>query len=97
MNIYSLTVRDIGRDRLSFEITNMTPIRFAFVTLFEPSTLRSFHLVERMEGDVWGYYGLSVVTSGSVDRYEKSLINRKAAFYRFLTGQPAEQAPPLAP
>lgn len=97
LNIYSITANSADRNHLSFEILNITPIRFLFLTLFEPGTLLSVHFVERKDRAVWGYYGITLVKSGAIDGYEKSLINRGAAFYRFLIGQPADQTPPLAP
>lgn len=97
LNIYGITVNSADRDHLSFEIINITPIKFSFLTLFEPGTLLSVHFVERKNRAVWSYYGISLVKSGAVDGHEKSFINRGAAFYRFLIGQPADQNPPLAP
>ncbi|MGH8611324.1 MAG: DUF6675 family protein [Gammaproteobacteria bacterium] len=96
-NIYSITARSVDRDHLSFEIINLTPIRLWFLTLFEPRALRSIHFIERQDHGVWGYYGISMVTNGVVDEHENSFINRNVAVYRFLIGQPADQAPPVAP
>jgi hypothetical protein len=84
-------------DRLGFEIVNLTPIRLVFLTLFEAEALRSVHFIERVGGELWHSYGLSTVQSGSVAGHEESLVNRGAAFYRFLIGEPPDQAPPLAP
>lgn len=75
-------------DRLVIEIINLTKIRFTFLTLFEPKTLISIHFFDRLEPNIWGYYGLSAVQSGSIDGYEKSMINRAAAFFRFLAKHP---------
>ncbi len=97
LNVYAITATGAGQDRLSFEIVNLTPIRLVFLTLFEAETLRAVHFIERADGDLWRYYGLSMVRRGSVAGHEKSFINRGAAFYRFLIGEPPDQAPPLAP
>jgi len=97
LNIYGITTNSADRDHLSFEIINTSPIRLSFLTLFEPRTLRSVHFLDHQGQGVWGYYGISTVKNGAVDGHEKSFINRTAAFYRFLIGQPADQAPPLAP
>ena len=97
INIYGITAHSADRDHLSFRIINITPVRLWFLTLFKPRTLLSVHFVERLDRDVWSYYGISAVKSGPVDGHEKSFINRKAAFYRFLIGEPTDQAPPLGP
>ena len=97
VNVYSLTGRPAGPARLSVATTNLTPIRFMVVTFFEPRALLSVHFVERLEPDVWGYYGLAAVRGGRAEGYEKSLVNRAAAFYRHLIGEPPDKMPPLAP
>jgi len=97
LNIYSLSARLAGTGRLAVEIVNLTPIRFALVTLFDPQALRSVHFIDRLETNVWGYYGISAVQAGAVDGQEKSFVNRAGAFYRFLAGVSPEKEPPLAP
>lgn len=97
LNVYSLTALAARPDWMVIEIENMTRIRFGFLTLFEPRALASIHIIDRLDGDLWGYYGLSAVRDGTMAGNEKSLINRAAAFYRFLTGTPPDQEPPLAP
>ena len=70
-NIYTLTVQLTGAGRLSAKIINLTPIRFMFITLFEPRSLLSAHFIKRLGPDVWGYYGLSAVRGDSTMRHEK--------------------------
>ncbi len=96
LNVYSLTARSAAPGRLAVEIVNVTAIRFTFVTLFEADSLRSLHFFERLDGNGWGYYGISAVRAGSVAGHENSFVNRAGAFYRFLTGAPADAEPPLA-
>lgn len=84
LNIFSLRATMTSADRLVIEIINLTKVRFTFLTLFEPKTLISVHFFDRLEPNIWGYYGLSAVQSGSTDGHEKSMINRAAAFFRFL-------------
>ncbi|MDA0786673.1 MAG: hypothetical protein O3B37_10335 [Proteobacteria bacterium] len=95
-NSYSLTVREMGPDRFVAAITNVTTIRFAFVTLFEPEALVSQHFFDRTAQGTWGYYGISVARSGIGATNTKSFVNRAAAFYRFLIGVAADSEPPLA-
>jgi hypothetical protein len=95
-NLYRLRALQSGPDRLVVEIVNESPITFTFVTLFGAHELLSLHVVERLEGDLWGYYSLAAVREEPVEDYAKSLVNRAAAFFRFLRGQPGDAAPPLA-
>lgn len=97
LNIYSLSARLVGSERLAVEVVNLTTIRFALVTSFEPQALRSVHFIDRLVTNVWGYYGISAVQVGAVKGREKSFINRAGAFYRFLIGVRTDVEPPLAP
>lgn len=96
-NIYTVSMVSAESDRIAFEIVNVTPIRLPFLTLFDAGTLRSLHFIERQGRDIWGYYGIAVVRKGAVQGHEKSFLNRGAAFYRFLIGDPPDRDPPLAP
>ena len=42
------------------------------------------------------YFALAAVREGSVAGHTKSLVNRAAAFYRFLRGVPGDEGAPLA-
>ena len=95
-NLYRLRALVSGPDRLVVEVVNESPIAFTFVTLFGEHELLSLHIFERLEGDIWGYYGLAAVREDRVGDYEKSLVNRAAAFFRFLQGKPGDSEPPLA-
>lgn len=95
-NLYRMTALHSGPDRLVVEIVNESTISFLLVPLFDSGGLVTLHVVEDLGGGLWGYYGLTAVREGSVEDHEKSLINRAAAFYRFLRGLPGDAAPPLA-
>ncbi len=97
LNVYRLTAQADGPDRLTVRIVNVSQIRFTLVPLFGARDLLSVHFFNRLENGAWGYYGLSAVRSGSVAGHDKSYVNRAAAYYRFLAGQPGNAAPPLAP
>jgi hypothetical protein len=97
LNVYSLSGRLVGHDRLAIEVINITTIRVFFFPLFESKALLSLHFFERLEPDIWGYYGISAIGSGSIEGHEKSLVNRAAAAYRFFKNVPADRDPPLAP
>ncbi|WP_420347209.1 DUF6675 family protein [Pelagibius sp.] len=96
-NLYRLRALAAGPDRLVVEIVNLEAIRFTLLTVFEPRGLVSLHVLERLDGDLWGAYSLAAVREGSVSGRPKSLVNRAAAFHRFLLGRPGDDAPPLAP
>lgn len=96
-NIYAMTVRRATDARLVVEVVNVSAVKLAFVTLFEPRSLISVHVFERTTDDIWNYRGVTVVRDGlMVDGHEKSFVNRAAAYYRFLIGVPADRDPPLA-
>jgi hypothetical protein len=96
-NVYRLRTLHAEGDRLVFEMTNLTAIRFGFVTLFGPESLVSVHFLERGAAGTWLYYGLSAVTEGFVGDHDGSFINRQDAFYRFLANESPTARPPLAP
>jgi hypothetical protein len=57
--VQRMTVRKRGPARAVIAIENLTPVRFLFVTLFEPGALRSVEFVERVSRGVWGIYLLT--------------------------------------
>lgn len=95
-NIYRLSAFSASPDHLKVEIVNKSDISFTFVTLFDEGSLHSLHYIQRLDGDLWGYYQLSAVREGSTESREASVVNRAVAFYRFLRGQPGDSQPPLA-
>ena len=95
-NLYSARATLSAPDRLAVEVVNESTVRFLVMTLFEPRELLALHVVERLDGDLWGYYGLAAVRDAPPGGFEKSLVNRAAAFYRFLRGVPGDAEAPLA-
>lgn len=95
-NVYRLSAFSTSPDHLKVEVVNKSAISFTFVTLFDEGDLHSLHYIMHLGGDLWGYYQLSAVREGSGPVREASFINRAAAFYRFLRGQPGDSEPPLA-
>ena len=59
--------------------------------------LASVRFVERIDGETWGHYGLSVIRRGAFEASERSPIDRRGALCRFLTGAAPDGEPPLAP
>lgn len=97
LNVYQLRARRVDPHRLVLESRNRTPIRFLVFELFEPGTLQVIHILDRLGPNLWAYYTLSAVRRGTLESDPRSMINRSAAYYRFLRGVPADRDPPLAP
>ena len=97
MNIYSFGMVSSSAKRLELGSENVSPIQLGPVTLFEPHTIKSLVIVTQIGETTWSYYSLVAIKETFFGASEKSLINRQSAAYRFLTGQPQDQEPPLAP
>jgi hypothetical protein len=97
LNVYSLSDLTLSPDRLAIEIVNVADIHFLLATMYKAGTLVSLNFLEHLEGDVWGYYGLSAIRDGATEEHTKSFINRAAAYHRFITGVPTDAEPALAP
>ncbi|SKA37727.1 hypothetical protein SAMN02745126_05946 [Enhydrobacter aerosaccus] len=98
--VYRLRVLEHSADRLVLETENVTPIRVAIVTLFEPAALQVATFLQRLDGDVWGLYEItraSADSSSMVAGYQSSYLNRLEAIRRLLAGQPLDRDPPIAP
>lgn len=96
LNYYALTVATHDRDHLSVSFVNLTDIRFLLATLFKKRTLISSYFLTRLSGNEWGYYSMTVVRDRAVKGGEKSLINRAAAYLRFVFGQQSDKNLPIA-
>ncbi|WP_425404236.1 DUF6675 family protein [Hwanghaeella sp.] len=94
-NLYSMRVLEKTPDRLVLDVVNESPIRFAFIERFAARALVSLHVIDRLGDGNWAYYGLAGLR-GDPDAEPASLINRTAAFFRFLQGRKGDDAPPLA-
>ena len=97
LNVYSVRAINSSQNHLVLESDNVSPVRLGPVTLFEPYDVRSVVFINRLDDTTWTYFSLAVIRQSAVAAREKSLINRQAAFYRFLIGQAPDQDPPLAP
>jgi hypothetical protein len=98
--IYHLRVRESGPDRLIVQTENVTPIRLMVVTLFQPGALQAVYFLHRLSPTSWGYYSLSRTTEdGSnflANGHKASYVNRAVALFRFVAGEPNDDASPLA-
>lgn len=85
INVYGLKTISADPDHVSFEIVNETAIKVGPITLFAPRTVRSRHFFSRVSGNLWSYYGLTVIEKGQTFGLTQSLINRGVALYRHLS------------
>jgi len=97
LNPYSLTGRRLGPDAMAAVLVTLDTIRYLGLPLYGAGALVSLHVLRRLEGDEWGYYGFSAVRDGAGTGHERSWVNRAAAYQRLLTGEATDGAPPLAP
>jgi hypothetical protein len=97
--VYRLSVLERGDDRFVVATENVTAMRVAIVTAFEPGALQSAIFLERRAANVWSYYQVMRATEGASSMAlgrHASYVNRLAALYRHTAGIPTDQEPPLA-
>lgn len=98
---YRMRTLEHSDSRLVVSVENVTPIKLAILTVFEPRALQTVTFVEREKSSgIWSTYQITRVASGSSSialGYKGSFLNRLEAIRRYLAGQPTDQEPPLAP
>lgn len=95
---YRLSVIEHTADRAVFVSQNVSPIRLAIVTAFEPGALEVALFIERAGPDLWHLYAITRVGAASsslVASSPSSYLNRLDAFRRYLAGTPTDREPPL--
>jgi hypothetical protein len=95
--IYRMHIVEASKDRLVFDIENVSTMRYHFIPIFHPGEMQSIYFLDRESDDVWRYY--SIVRTGKnanglIAGNEASSVNRAVAFYRYLVGIPTDQEPP---
>jgi hypothetical protein len=98
--IWRLRVVERSADRLVVATENLTPIRVALVTIFEPGALQVATVLQRDGPDTWSFYEITRAGAGSssfVAGYGSSYLNRLEAMRRHLAGVPTDRDPPVAP
>jgi hypothetical protein len=98
--VYKMRVLQHTADRLVFETENVSPIKIAILTVFEPGALQVATFLDRIDADTWGLYEItraSQQSSSMVSGYGSSYLNRLEAIRRLLAGVPMDRDPPLAP
>ncbi len=95
--LYRTQVMARTPDRIVVHVTNITPVRKSWVTLFAPGELQSTFFLDHLGAGDWGYYGLWGITTGLLTSgHAASSINRAVAFYRHFADIPTDQDPPAA-
>jgi hypothetical protein len=98
--VYRLHVVEHSADRIVLTTENVTAIRAAIVTLFEPGALQAATVLTRDGPDSWSFYEISragAESSSFVAGYQSSYLNRLEAMRRHLVGLPTDHDPPIAP
>jgi hypothetical protein len=98
--IWRLHIVERTTTRIVLTSENLTPIRVAIATIFEPGSLQVATVLERAGGDSWDLYEITRAGAGSssfVAGYGSSYLNRLDAMRRHLAGLPTDRDPPVAP
>jgi hypothetical protein len=98
--VYRLHVVEHSAERIVLTTENVTAIRAAIVTLFEPGALQAATVLSRDGPDSWSLYEISRASADSssfVTGYQSSYLNRLEAMRRHLAGLPTDRDPPMAP
>ena len=87
-------------EQLVVATENLTPIRVALLTIFEPGALQIATVLQRDSADTWNLYEITragASSSSFVAGYGSSYVNRLDAMRRHLAGVPTDRDPPAAP
>jgi hypothetical protein len=96
--IHRLRIVEHTADRAVIASENVSPIRIAIVTVFEPGSLQLATYIERAGPDLWRLYQITRVGTASnslAGNYTSSYANRLEALRRHLAGLQTDGAPPL--
>jgi hypothetical protein len=97
--VFQMHVSEVSADRIVFEVQNVTPLKYLFLTVLHPGDMQSIYFLDRESEDVWRFYSIvrtGVNASSLVTANDSSAINRAVAFYRWMVGIPGDQEPPAA-
>lgn len=98
--IWRLRIVERTPDRLIVATENLTAIRVAMLTMFEPGALQVATVLQRDGVDAWSLYEITragAASSSFVAGYGSSYLNRLDAMRRHLAGVPTDRDPPVAP
>jgi hypothetical protein len=98
--VYRLRVLVHTSDSLVLATENVTPIRVAIMTLFQPGALQVVSFLHHEGPALWDLYEITRATEASssfVTGYQGAYLNRLEAMHRFLADVPTDRDPPIAP
>jgi hypothetical protein len=98
--VYRLRILERTPARAVVASENVTPIRAALVTAFDPGALQSVTFLDKRGPGIWSYYQIIRAGQGASSLAlgrEASYVNRSAALYRYIAGIPTDREPPVAP
>ena len=89
-----LRVSEVGTGRLIVEISNVTPLRWFFLSFAGPGDVQTWYFLEHETGDSWRFYSLTRVLYASPFFVHvianASYVNRALAMYRHITDTAAD-------
>ncbi len=93
-----LHVREASREHLVVETSNVTPLRWMFLSFAAPGDIQTWYFLDREATGSWRFYSLTRVlySSSFFARFVQgeSYVNRAVAMYRHLAGIPTDRDPP---
>jgi hypothetical protein len=98
--LYRLHVVEHTPQRIVLTTENVTAIRAALVTLFEPGALQMATVLSNDGPSAWSFYEISRAgadSSSFVAGYQSAYLNRLEAMRRYMAGLPTDRDPPIAP
>jgi hypothetical protein len=98
--LHRLTVQRRTQDEVVVSTENISPVKVALFTIFQPQALQTATFIQRKGPNAWGYYQAIKLGEGSdfiAVRSPSPYINRLVAMYRYMTGIPTDSLPPVAP
>lgn len=94
--IYRMRITEHDEHHFVIEMSNLTPVKRLFFTMFSAGDLRTVLFVSEAGPGVWTCYGVSGVHASSLARLvesPKSQLNRLIAFYGHLAGSDPDALP----
>jgi hypothetical protein len=95
--IYRMRVLEHAQHRLLIAVENTSPVKFLFMTLFQPGDLQTVYLLEQAKDRTWRYYNLSGIRGSSWatgSGSEKSYMSRALSMFAHFAGHEVADVPP---
>jgi hypothetical protein len=93
-----LHVREADNGHIIIETTNVTPLRWMFLSFAAPGNIQTWYFLDREASGSWRFYSLTRVLYAApfFARFvsSESYVNRALAMYRHLAGIPTDRDPP---